>query len=172
MILWLFGTALCDLLDEILVVFAALHVRSSLGAGPAWQGVILGAFIVGGALGLVILERLLAKHSERSLLIATSLACAVVYALWLLAPTLWLSAILMIPVGATSAPLYPLAAARAYACCPGRSGLVLAASHLFTPLGLAVPWLLGTVADAAGTHVTLALLVIQPLGLAMLARYK
>jgi len=172
LVLWLFGTALCDLLDEILVVFASLHVRHELGASASWQGIILGAFIVGGALGLVILERVLVRHSERRVLIATCLACAVAYALWLLAPNLWLSAILMVPVGMTSAPLYPLAAARAYACCPGRSGVVLAASHLFTPFGLMLPWLLGLVADHAGTHVTLALLIIQPLGLAALARYK
>lgn len=75
----------------------------------------------------------------------------------------------MIPVGATAAPLYPLAAAQAYARRPGRSGSVLAASHLFTPLGLALPWLLGTVADRAGLLVALALLVVQPLGLVALA---
>src|SRR6185503_5415718 len=33
LILWLLGLALCDLLDEILVVFASLHVRIELGAG-------------------------------------------------------------------------------------------------------------------------------------------
>ncbi|HEY5937936.1 MAG TPA: MFS transporter, partial [Kofleriaceae bacterium] len=172
LVLWLFGTALCDLLDDIFVVFASLHIRHELGASTAWQGIIIGAFIAGGALGLVILERVLARHSERRVLIATCLLCAVSYVLWLAAPTLWLSAILMVPVGVTSAPLYPLAAARAYACCPGRSGIVLAASHLFTPFGLMLPWLLGLVADHAGTHVTLALLIIQPLGLALLARYK
>lgn len=172
LVLWLFGTALCDLLDEILVVFASLHIRHELGASATWQGIILGAFIAGGALGLVILERVLVRHSERRVLIATCLLCAGSYVLWLAAPNLWLSAILMLPVGATSAPLYPLAAARAYACCPGRSGIVLAASHLFTPFGLMLPWLLGLVADHAGTHVTLALLIVQPLGLALLARYK
>jgi MFS family permease len=167
---WLLGVALCDLLDEILVVFASRHVRDELGAGVSWQGVIIGASMVGGAIGLVALERLLARYSETRLLVLTCVACVLSYAAWLAAPTPLWSAILMLPVGATSAPLYPLAAARAYARCPGRSGLVLAASHVFTPLGLALPWLLGLVADAAGTYVALALLAIQPLGLVLLVR--
>ena len=45
---------------------------------------------------------------------------------------------------------------------------VLAASHLFTPLGLALPWLVGALADAAGTTAALAVLAIQPLGLLLL----
>jgi hypothetical protein len=74
----------------------------------------------------------------------------------------------MVPVGATSSTLYPLAAATAYARCPGRSGVVIAGNHLFTPIGLALPWLLGMVADRAGTMVALALLIAQPIGLAAL----
>ena len=167
---WLFGTALCDLLDEILVVFASLHVRGELATGTTWQAIILGALMLGGVIGLLVLERLLARHGERRLLVVMALACAVFYAAWLAAPWPWLSALLIFPVGATAATLYPLAAARAYACAPGRSSIVLATSHLFTPLGLALPWLLGIVADVAGTWVALALLVLQPLGLVVLAR--
>jgi len=170
LILWLLGLALCDLLDEILVVFASLHVRIELGAGPGWQSAIIAGLVVGGIAGLALLDRLLTKYSDRTLLIACSLACAGTYVAWLAAPSLLLSVLLIIPVGATSATFYPLAAARAYARCPGRSGVVLAGNHLFTPIGLALPWLLGVVADRAGTVVALALLIVQPLGLAVLAR--
>ena len=169
LVLWLFGTALCDMLDEILVVFASLHLRNDLGAGTTMQSITIGAFVAGGAAGLVVLDRLLKHRSERWLLVAAGSACAVAYALWLAAPTAWLAAVLIVPVGATAAPLYPLAAAQAYARRPGRSGSVLAASHLFTPLGLALPWLVGVVADHAGLTVALALLVVQPLGLVALA---
>lgn len=170
LLLWLFGTALCDLLDEIFVVFASLHVRHELGAGSAWQGAVLVAFSAGGALGLVALGRLLRHRGERQLLVAAAVACALAYVAWMHAPTLWLSVALAGVVGATAAPLYPLAAAQAYARCPGQSGLVLAASHLFTPLGLALPFAIGLVADEAGTHVALVALLVQPLGLAWLAR--
>ena len=45
---------------------------------------------------------------------------------------------------------------------------MLAAGHLFTPLSLALPVLVGSVADHAGTTAALALLVAQPLGLVVL----
>jgi MFS family permease len=170
LVVWLLGIALCDLLDEILVVFASLHVRIELGAGPGWQSAILTGLVVGGIAGLAVLDRLLTRWGERQLLVACGLACAATYVAWLAAPSLLASAILIVPVGATSAVLYPLASARAYARCPGRSGVVLAGGHLFTPLGLALPWLLGMVADRAGTFVALALLLVQPVGLAVLAR--
>jgi predicted MFS family arabinose efflux permease len=166
---WLFGLALCDLLDEILVVFASLHARLELGAGPGWQSAILAGLVIGGLAGLAVLDRLLARYTDTTLLVACGLLCAVTYVAWLAAPSLLASAILIIPVGATSSTLYPLASARAYARCPGRSGVVLAGGHLFTPLGLALPWLLGLVADRAGTLAALALLIVQPLGLALLA---
>ncbi len=169
LVLWLLGIALCDLLDEILVVFASLHVRIELGASPEWQSAILAGLVIGGIAGLAILERLLARVTETTLLVACGLSCTVAYVAWLAAPSLLASALLIVPVGATSATLYPLASARAYARCPGRSGVVLAGGHLFTPLGLALPWLLGVVADRAGTLAALALLVVQPLGLALLA---
>src|SRR5262249_24945156 len=135
LMLWLLGMALCDLLDEILVLFASLHVRIELGAGPAWQSAIITAFVVGGIAGLAVLARLLPRPGEHRLLVACGLACTVAYIAWLAAPSLLVSAILIVPVGASSAALYPLASARAYARCPGRSGVVLAASHLFTPIG-------------------------------------
>lgn len=169
LVLWLFGVALCDLLDEILVVFASLHVRIALGAGPGWQSAIITGLVVGGIVGLAILDRLLVRYSDTRLLVWCSASCALSYAAWLASPSLLWSAILIVPVGATSATLYPLAAARAYARCPGRSGVVLAASHLFTPFGLMLPWLLGMVADGAGTLVALALLLVQPLGIGALA---
>jgi len=169
LIAWLFGTALCHLLDEILIVFASIHVRERLGATAAEQSVLVGAFIAGCAIGLVCLERLLARHSEHRMLIAAGAACTVAFVAWLAAPTVWLSVVLMVPVGVTAAPLYPLASAQAYARCPGRSSVVLVTSHLFAPFGLALPWLLGWIADHAGTAAALALLAAQPVGLVVLA---
>jgi MFS family permease len=169
LIAWLFGTALCHLLDEILIVFASIYVRDALGASPAAQNAMVGGFIAGGALGLVGLDRLLARHGEHRLLIASGVACAALFAGWLAAPSAWLAVVLMVPVGATAAPLYPLASALAYARCPERSSIVLVASHLFAPLTLALPYGLGWVADHAGVLAALALLAAQPIGLVVLA---
>jgi MFS family permease len=166
---WLFGLALCNLLDEILIVFASIYVRDELGASAVWQSATVAAFVAGGAIGLVVLDRLLARHAEHRLVIAAGLACTVVFVLWLAAPTVWLSALLMVVVGATTTPLYPLASALAYARCPGRSGVVVVAGHMFAPLVLVLPWLLGAIADRAGTLAALAVLIAQPIGLVILA---
>jgi len=166
---WLFGVALCNLLDEILIVFASLRVRDELAGSPAWQTATIGAFVAGGAIGLVGLERLLARHAERRLIIGFGIASAAAFVAWLAAPVVWLSAVLMLVVGATSTPLYPLASAQAYARRPGRAGIIVVAGHLFAPFALALPWLLGAVADRAGTTVALSLLVAQPIGLVVLA---
>lgn len=170
LIAWLLGLALCDLLDEILVVFATIHVRTALGGGALAQSAVVATCLASGAIGLFALERLLAKgHDERRLLVGFSAACAASVIAWVFAPEVWASVVLVIPVGATATPLYPLVAARAYAQRPAESGAVLAASHLFTPLGLALPFLVGAIADHAGTNVALLALVAQPLGLIVLA---
>jgi fucose permease len=101
----------------------------------------------------------------------TSVACAGSYLAWLFAPSVWLSTTLFFVVGMTAAPMYPIASAQAYAALPGRSGTVNAAGHLFSPLVMALPWLLGVVADHAGLQLALALLLAQPLGLAAAAMY-
>jgi MFS family permease len=170
LVAWLLGLVLCDLLDEILVVLASLHLRDELGAGPEWRTALIGAFVAGGAVGLAVVDRLLARVGSARILVGSGVACAITYALWLASPTPLVAVILMLPVGATAAPLYPLASAQAFAARPGHSGALLAASHLFTPIALALPWALGAVADAAGTYVALALLVLQPIGIAVLAR--
>jgi predicted MFS family arabinose efflux permease len=165
---WLFALALCDLLDEILVVLASLHLRE-LGAGPGWRTVVIAAFVAGGAIGLVIVDRVLRSVHATRVLVGAGIACTLAYLAWLTATTPLASAILMVAVGATAAPLWPLATAQAYAANPGRSGAVLAASHLFTPFALALPWVLGEVADRWGLVTALALLVAQPIGIAVMA---
>lgn len=168
LIAWLLGTELCHLLDEVLVVFASLHLRIDLGASVFWQSATIAVFMIGDALGLIGIDRLLRARSERSLLVIASLGCAIAYGVWLAAPTPLAALVLAFPVGVFTAPLYPLAAAQAYATRPEQSGSVLAIGHLFTPLSLATPWLIGAVADRAGTTAALALLVAQPLGLVAL----
>ncbi|MFT3693477.1 MAG: MFS transporter [Kofleriaceae bacterium] len=164
---WLLACALCDLLDEILIVLASLHVRDDFGASLVWQTIVVVAFVIGGLVGLVILERVLTKQPERRVLIACCLACAASYAVWMMAPNVISCAVLIVPVGMFAAPLYPLASAQAYAL--RSSGLVLAASHVFTPLGLALPFLLGAAADRFGLPVALALITTAPISICILA---
>lgn len=168
LVAWLFGVTLCELLDEILVVFATIHVRDQLGGGIAWQSAVILSMTVGSGVGLIALERMLLKRTERTMLLWCAIGCAMAFVVWVLAPTLWLSVVSMAVVGMFAAPLYPLAAAQAYARRPEASGSVLAAQSLFTPMGLALPFVIGFLADQAGTYVALLALVAQPVGLAAL----
>jgi MFS family permease len=169
LVTWLFACTLCELLDEILVVFGGIHVREDLGGSVLAQSITVAGLVAGGAIGLVALDRLLTRRDEQQLLVRIALACALAYGAWLAAPGAWACASLALPVGATAAPLYPLASSRAYATRPDASGLVQAAGHLFTPLSIAMPFAIGVVADHAGTWTALALLMLQPLGLAVVA---
>jgi MFS transporter, FSR family, fosmidomycin resistance protein len=169
LVLWLFAMALCDLLDEIFVVLAAIHIRGDLGGGPLAASAAVTAFVAGGGIGLVLLDRLLSSRDEHTVLVRCAPLCAVAYLGWLAAPNALASILLAIPVGITAAPLYPLASSHAYATRPAKAATVLAASHLFTPLGLAMPFALGVVADHFGTYAALATLAIQPFGLWILA---
>jgi hypothetical protein len=72
-------------------------------------------------------------------------------------------------IGVWVAPLYPICAARAYGARPGQAGLVAAIDQLFAPVSLLAPLLVGLVADRVGIVVALALLLIQPVGVGLVA---
>ena len=169
---WLFATALCDLLDEILIVLVSIHGRDDFGASRTWQTATIVAFVVGDVIGLVALDRVIQRVSELRVLAISAAGCAIAYTAWLCAPNAAWSCALIVPVGLFTGPLYPLASAQAYAARPQSSGVVLAASHLFTPLALALPFGLGVIADAAGTQMALSLLLVQPVGLCIFAIWR
>jgi MFS family permease len=169
LMLWLAACALCCLLDEILVAFGVLYLRDELGAGVEVQGLaFLGAALL-GALGLFLTDRLLHRVDPLRLLIATSLATALVFVLWLCVRTIPASVILLGLIGLFCAPLYPICAARAYAARPGQAGLVAALDQLFAPVPLLAPLLVGFVADRSGIVIALAILLLQPVGVAVAA---
>lgn len=169
LLLWLGACALCCLLDEILVAFGVLFLRDELGAGVEVQALAFLVAALCGALGLFLTDRLLHRVHPLHLLIATSLATAVVFALWLQVRTVPASVLLLGLIGLFCAPLYPICAARAYASRPGQAGLVAALDQLFAPVPLLAPLLVGFVADRFGIVLALALLLLQPLGVALAA---
>jgi MFS family permease len=166
---WLVGVSLCGMLDEVLVAFAALHLEAGLGASLAERGLALGGLSAGGLVGLVVSERLLRRLDPLRLLRWSSALCSVCFAAWLCAASVAASGALLALVGCFASPLYPIAKAQAYRALPGRSGLVVAGSQLLAPLELVAPLALGLVADAVGLRLALALLLLQPAGLFLLA---
>ena len=169
LLFWLGATALCDLMDEILVVFAVLFLRDELNAGPVERAIVIGAGVAGAIAGVLLTDRLLRRVKPLGLLFWSSVGCTIGYALWMGAPSVWLSTVAFFFVGVAAAPMYPIASAQAYACLPGRSGTVNAVGHVFTPITLALPWVLGALADQVSIWLSLSVLLIQPLGLGALS---
>ena len=172
LIVWLFGCWLCELMDEILVVFASLHLRDELGVGPATQALVLGCFTVWSMLGLALVERYLSRHDPLRVLQVAAAACALTYLLWLTTTSIAASATLLFVVGLTCAPLYPIAMAQAYRALPGASGTVHAVGNVFMPATVVLTLGLGWLADHIGLAFTLMVLVLQPLGLYLIASVR
>lgn len=166
---WLAAATSCTLLDEILVAFAALHLRLDRGASEASIGAVAAIWAMGCAIGLWLTERSLARVAPRRLLGWGAAGCTIAALAWWAMPTVATAAVGLGVLGLCSAPLYPIAKAQAYATVPGRAALVGAASQLFVVVELAAPWGLGLVGDAAGLRVALGLLACGPIVLLVAA---
>lgn len=166
---WLGACTLCCLLDEIFVVFGALRLRDELGASPEVQALAFGLGALAAALGLLLGERLLARVEPLRLLRISCAACALAFVAWLWVDSLAASLAVLLVVELCAAPLYPICAAQAYACKPGESGLVAALDSALGWLQIVAPLGLGLIADRWGLELALACLLLQPIGVALLA---
>jgi FSR family fosmidomycin resistance protein-like MFS transporter len=169
--LWLclLAAAFCSLLDEVVVALAALRLHVNLGWSSSFATWATIGFPVGGVIGAITAERLLARHSPRSVLIASATACLVALVLFLASrsPVTVLPALVLL--GACAAPHYPIVKAAAYDLAPGKPGLVNALAQLFSVLEVGMPWLLGLIATRYGLAAAIAALAAQPLLLLALA---
>jgi hypothetical protein len=165
---WLLAAASCTLMDEIVVVMASLHL-TAMGA-PAWlRGVEIGAMALGGMAGLALTERYVSSWGSRPVLLLSAALTVGSFLGWLAAGASPIGIGLAVLFGAGVGPMYPLAKAAAYARRPDRPGLVGALDHLFVPLDLAAPVLLGLLSDRLGLQVALLALLVQPLVVASVA---
>ncbi len=169
LLVWLLGVSLCGLLDETLVAFAALYIRDHLGGDVPDQSLVIAAFTIGGALGLLAMPRLLRRMSPLSLLLIASVGSTVSYVVWLGSDSILVAAGLMMLAGVFTALLYPLAKAQAYRAFPESSGLVNAINAMFAPIDLVLPLGLGWIADEFGVLTALSLLTVQPIVLGIMA---
>ncbi|HEU4532763.1 MAG TPA: MFS transporter, partial [Polyangiaceae bacterium] len=160
---WLLGAAFCTLLDEIVAALASLRLRADLGASEAWAAACIAAFSAGSVAGAFATDRYVERVAPRAILLGSAAACAASLALVLLAPSPALAAIALVPLGASAAPHYALAKARAYEAVPDRPGLVNAAAQAFVVLDLGAPLALGLVADRWGLRAAIACLLAQPI---------
>jgi MFS family permease len=169
LVAWSVVAVVCSLMDEVLVAFGALSLTERLGADATERAVIFAAWLLGAMLGAVLLERYASRFRPSTLMAISGLGCAVAYAAWLAATT-WLTSALALGVaGVFAAAHYPLLRARAFAALPEKPNVVLAVGSLCSSLDMALPLLVGVVADGPGLFAAMLVLLAQPLGVLLAA---
>jgi MFS family permease len=169
LLLWTLGVQLCDLLDEIFVIFAALFLHEVRGASAQHAMLVLFVGALSCSLGLVVTERALRRASPRALLVASSILCAASLVGFVLLPGRGAELALVFALGFFSAPLYPLAKAQAYSTLPDAPDVVNATGSAFTTLAVVLPVCVAWLAERWGLDVAMLALCAQPLGLLLLA---
>ncbi|HEY6723211.1 MAG TPA: MFS transporter [Polyangiaceae bacterium] len=169
LLLWLGAAASCTFMDEVLAVLVGLRVYR-VTSEEALVAQSLLAFTLGGACGLVLLERRLRRAPGAAPLMIACIGSALCFGGWValgsLAPELFgFGPALLFVAGGFTAAHYPLVLARAYAALPHDTTLVAAAAQAFGAIDLAAPLLLGVVADRFGLEAALGALLVQPLGI-------
>ena len=159
----LFTSSLCCLLDEVVVALAALRMR--LDQAQSLSVVTAGstAIAVGGIVGAVLSDRLLAHTDARRVLIGSSFVSLLGLLLITQTSSVFVSLLLLALLGCAVAPHHALIQAAAYEQLPGRAGLVNAALQLFVVVEIAAPLAIGMISAQLSLSAGLLALSVQPL---------
>jgi MFS transporter, FSR family, fosmidomycin resistance protein len=162
---WAVLMEIANLMLDVLFGFLALYFVEVAEVSPATAALAVtvwtGAEVVGDVLVIPLLERVDGLRWIRF----SSVAAAVLYPCFLLAPPLAAKLVLIALVGILRAGWYAVLQARLYAALPGRSGIAVAVSNLAGSLGALIPLALGALAEAAGLPAAMWVLAAAPLAL-------
>ncbi len=161
-----------SMMDEVFLGFAALYLHDVLHVSEAIIGIVLAIHLIGGLIGLVILDRSVGKLAPARLLIWVTLLTLVGIIGFLTIHSIWLAAFALFVIGLGASCWYPIAQAAAYARHPGRSGTVLAVLGLGAPFDIALPTIVGLVAGSFGVLAGVGLLGLAPLLILLLVPRK
>lgn len=155
---WLVASASCSLLDEVLLLLAAMHT----------DAVTLFALFLGSTAGGLGVEALVKRFPPRALLLTASVASAASLLAFILDP----GVASLFVLGFAAALLYPLVQARAYARVPGRPGMLSALQSPFVVVDVLAPLAIGAMVSAWGVEAGLALLLAQPVVIGAVAALR
>ena len=171
---WMGILFMATMVDEIFLGFAGLMLHDRLHATVQSTSLILALGMIGGMVGLLMLERVLARSSDqqragiRLLPWLALLTLAGIVAL-LLAQALWLGAVALFAIGLGATGWYPVARAATYERLPGHAGLARAITGLVMPLELILPAVVGVLASQFGLVTARGFLGLAPVGVLLLA---
>ncbi len=169
---WNAVALIASMLDEVFLAFGALYLRDVLHLGTGVIGIVLAVHMVGGMLGLVILDRVLRRVPGERLLPVLALLALVALAAFFFVRGAWLVALALFVVGFAAAGWYPIARAATYSALPGKSGTVRAIASLGAPFDMALPAVVGFVAGRFGVTAGMALLATAPLWVLLLFPWR
>lgn len=166
---WVVIVILATALDEIYLGFAALYLRDQLHLSISGVSLALFAFLAGGVISLVVLDRVVQRVRSERLLPGLMLIVLVGVGGLLLAPNGAWAAVALFVTGMAASAWYPIAKAAAYSTRPGRSGSVLAVVNLGQPFEIALPAVVGFLAGRFGLPAAIACLGLAPVAVLILA---
>ena len=169
--LFLFGSASCALLDEVVVALAALRLHQDLGWSESHAALVMSGLSAGGVVGALISERLLTSISSRRLLAYAATGSLLLLAVIVMASSAWLLISALFLLGMTCSLHWPLVKAAAYELVPGQPGVVNALQQAFVAMDIGLPLLIGVIASQYGLATALASLAVEPIILLIVAAY-
>lgn len=170
---WMGILFMATMVDEVFLGFAGLLLHDRLHASVGATSLLLALGMIGGIVGLFAFERILARRTNqqwagvRLLPWLAVLTLAGIVAL-LLAPWLWLAGVALFAIGLGATGWYPVARAATYDRLPGRAGLARAITGLIVPLELALPAVVGVLAERFSLVAALGFLGLAPIGVLLL----
>jgi MFS family permease len=139
---WVGALVLFELLEPV-DAFEPVWLASEVGASQGLVAVHVAVGFLATLIATVLLDRWLARHDARPVLVGAGVASLLLYPAWLLIPGIGAKLALVVPRNAALAPLWPILRSRALTTLPGRGGTVTAVVSLLglIPLHAAVGWL-------------------------------
>lgn len=139
---WVGALVLFEVLEPV-EAFEPVWLASEVGASQGMIAVHVALGFLATLVSTALLDRWLAHHDARPVLVGAGVASLLLYPAWLLAPGLAVKFVLVVPRNAVAAPLWPILRSRALTSLPGRGGTVTAVVSLLglIPLHAAVGWL-------------------------------
>lgn len=146
-------TILCVAVEFSMTIWASDLLKQRAGASDGVAAAAVTAVVLGLSLGRTFGSRLTLKYSVETLLFGTFVVAAAGFAVFWISTVLWISVLGLFIVGTGLALQYPLGLARAIAASGGMPDAAAARASLGVGLSTGVaPFLLGSFADAFGTH--------------------
>jgi len=162
---WLALLEIANLMLDVLLGFLALYFVEVAGVTVEEAAVGVIVWTVSQIAGDLLLIPLLEKVEGLAYLRASAAAAAVLFPFFLLAGPFGVKLVLIGLIGLLRAGWYAILQARLYAVLPGQSGIAVAVSTLAGLVGGLIPLGLGVLAETAGLHAAMWVLLAAPLAL-------